>query len=116
MSTHENPDQIFETIGGPPCPRCDAPLTLLVEPGVAEFFCPNGHSVAVPALLKKQADEARHTLAETLRHWEERRTEMERLTREARASGAPGVLALCERRLQLIGGRLATLRQALQQA
>jgi hypothetical protein len=109
----ENSDRRAEVPNGPPCPRCGETLVLLVEPGIAEFYCPRGHACGVAALLEKQALSARQALREALALWEARQKEIARLAEEARAEGEIQKLALWERRLLLINERLRTIRQAL---
>jgi hypothetical protein len=113
MNANEDLYRSPETPGAGPCPRCGEPLSLLVEPGVAEFCCPEGHPFPVAELLSEQAAAARSALGEALRVWEARREEMTRLAAVARASGKDRDLALCERRLLVVGERLATIRRAL---
>lgn len=109
----DNPDRPAEIPTGPPCPRCGDPLVLLVEPGVAEFYCPRGHACGVAALLEQQALAARRALREALTLWETRQQEIARLAQEARSEGEIRTLALWERRLLVIDERLRTIRQAL---
>ena len=111
--TPDNPDPPADLSSGPPCPDCGDSLVLVVEPGIAEFCCPQGHSSDVAALLEKQAQAARHALEEALTLWQTRYEKIAWLAEEARVSGQSQRVALWEHRLLVIDERVRMIRRTL---
>ena len=103
-----------ETGEGPRCPECRGALSLMVEPGALQFYCPDDHHVYdVEDILAKEADRARRALQEALARWKARLQEIAGKAADARLSHQARLTEMYERRSIAASERVSIIQRSL---
>lgn len=96
------------------CPRCRAKLTMQVERYPVSFRCPEGHAFTVNEIVSAQSENARKSLENILKLWEDKLHLLENMGRQARRDGYTPVADQFERDVEALVKKIAVIKAELE--